>query len=328
MTDPEAALPTAAQDAARTLVVAAPGTCTAGGWELIARLGSPTQSDSRLLALRPPDGDRVLLVGTTPDGGAHAVSWEALHQEENNCKAGLDALIAFRHAAEGADPARRAESNRWLTYFDELQARNEARRSVVAHGTAKLHLFDGQPVRAEGASLFRAPPGDRERVTEALRLDGTQGIVPTAPPERPWAEQVWTRPVAGLWRRGRLRIEPERAVFIDEPTASTPERGDRCPPEEERERSLEHDLCANAAIRRKAQSSEIYARLLYLALENARWRHAHGTEYRGGQRSTADLVACVVGGGSYLDWAWSAPTGVIDEEVLNDLRALGWERLG
>jgi hypothetical protein len=322
-------LPIAAQAAAHALTVAEPGATTDDGWQLVARLGPPSRCRSQLLALSPPDGKAVLLLGTTPDGGAHAVSWDAVRQEEDNAQASLKAWQAFRRAAEHADPARRAESNRWLAYFDELQARNEARRSIVAHGTATLHLLDGQPVRAEGASLLGALPGDSDQVTEAIRLDGTYGgtLSPT-PPELPWNQQVWARPVAGLWRRGRLRVEPDELLFIDEASALTSEHSDHHSPDIPEERSLERDLLDSAMIKRKSRSSEIYARLLYLALENANWRHADGSQYQGGQRSTADLVATVVGGSCYLDWAWSSPSGVIDEDVVADLRGLGWERLG
>jgi hypothetical protein len=323
-------LPVAAQAAAQALAAAEPGARTSDGWQLVARLypQAPSQHRSQLVALSPPEGGSVYLVGTTPDGGAHAVSWDGLLQAEGEHRAGLRALVAFRRAAEHADPVQRAETNRWLTVAEELQARHEARRSVMAHGTATLHLLDGQPVRAEGAWLLGAPPGDAPQVTEAIRLDGTQGgVLAPTPPERPWTEQVWARPVAGLWRRGRLRVEPDRLLFLDEPSASAPEHGDGCPPGLQEGRSLERDLHASLVIRRKAQASEVYARLLYLALENAQWRHSDGSQYQGGQRSTANLVADVAGSGCYLDWAWASPSGVIDEEVVSDLRALGWERL-
>ncbi len=53
----------------------------------------------------------------------------------------------------------------------------------------------------------------------------------------------------------------------------------------------------------------------YAALANSQWRHASGAIRAGGPRSTAALVAAVVGGGDYLDWAWGGPAGVLDEEV-------------
>jgi hypothetical protein len=160
-----------------------------------------------------------------------------------------------------------------------------------------------------------------------MRLDGT-GLGPfaAAPAARPWAEQVWARPLGdGLWRRGRLRPEDDRLVFADEPAATGPERGDGTPPDQEPARTLQRDLLASPMVRSKAATAEVYARLLYLALENATWRHADGTEFEGGQRSTGELVAWVVGAGGYLDWTWSEPSGVLDEEVLADLRTLGWE---
>ncbi|WP_343897940.1 hypothetical protein, partial [Craurococcus roseus] len=97
-------------------------------------------------------------------------------------------------------------------------------------------------------------------------------------------------------------------------------------------RALERDLLGCGAVRRKAGARPpgrgAYARLLHAALEGARWRRrSDGAVYRGGRRSTAGLVARVAGGDADdLDFAWGGPAGVLDEEVLADLGALGWER--
>ncbi len=40
------------------------------------------------------------------------------------------------------------------------------------------------------------------------------------------------------------------------------------------------------------------------------------------------LAAQAVGAGDFTDWVWSNPAGVLDEEVLGDLGALGWRRVG
>ncbi len=56
----------------------------------------------------------------------------------------------------------------------------------------------------------------------------------------------------------------------------------------------------------------------------------HGLAARGVPLRDADgsaLVATVAGAGDRLDWAWGGTAGVLNEAVLADLRALGWERV-
>ncbi|MBV1796583.1 hypothetical protein [Siccirubricoccus sp. G192] len=306
------------------------GATTSGGWRLVARLaleGSAAGLTTTLWALLPPDGTGLAFVAT---GGAtpEPWSWEQVRAASDARRQAQAAAAAFLGAAEQADPVHRAERTASRRdFFRELAARRAAREAVERRGDALLHLFDGQPVRLEGAVLLGAGGAVVQSGIEARRLDiGRTGPFSGAPQERPWEEQVWARPLGDrVWRRGRVRPEPDRLVFVDAPAAEGPERGDGRPPGEVRPRTLEEDLLAGAEIRRKAAGSEVYARLLYTALENSTWRHTDGTIFEGGQRDTADLVASVVDAGSYLDWAWSGPTGLLDEEVLADLGALGWK---
>ena len=91
-------------------------------------------------------------------------------------------------------------------------------------GPTVLHFTKGELVRAERAFLSGAEHAGAG--VEARRLDLADPLSETA--GRPLAEQVWARPVgAHIWGRGRLQLQPERAVFVDEPKADPKRRGDQ-----------------------------------------------------------------------------------------------------
>ncbi|MBL6082768.1 hypothetical protein JMJ56_32970 [Belnapia sp. T18] len=72
-------------------------------------------------------------------------------------------------------------------------------------------------------------------------------------------------------------------------------------------------------------NAEVYARMLFAALEYVSWQPANGAEAEDGKLSTPELIGLLVGVHNELDWAWNGPTDMLDEEVLADLRTLGWE---
>jgi hypothetical protein len=185
-------------------------------------------------------------------------------------------------------------------------------------------LRDGRAIRVEGALLDAATA----LATEAQRLDASPWREnEVGGGDRPLEAQVWARPLGnGVWRRGCLSIDGDVVLFSDAPGAPGVERPGGSPADAPASHRLEDDLLLSADVRQKARRSEVYARLLYLALANATYRHADGSVFQGGMRSTGDLISEVSGSGSYLDWAWSRPSGVIDEEVLADLAGLGWTR--
>ena len=299
---------------------------TADGWRVASRLtlrdaGSgwlPTE----LWALQAPDpGDReeIAFVAT---GSGPPTPWSRsdVDAELGRRQADVAATEAFTSALRHDGPVQMAARRREaMAEFRCAQAASEKDR----RGRSVIHARAGRPVRTTGAVLLG--PGREELAAgvEALRVDAAP------PPDRPWGAQSWVRRLpTGEWRRGRLRPEADRVVFVDEPGAGTPERGDGVLPwgGPAAGRRLGRDAADSAEIRRKAAGSAVYATLLYAALANTRWRHRDGSEWQGGQRSAGALMAAVVGTGDYLDWAWSGPSGVVDEEVAADLRALGWER--
>ncbi|WP_090571476.1 hypothetical protein [Belnapia rosea] len=197
--------------------------------------------------------------------------------------------------------------------------------SEERRGKAVLYQDDGWPVRVTGAYLLGAESVGAH--VEARRVDLGEPFC--GPPPRPLSEQVWMRSLGtGRWARGRLRIDKDCVVFVDKPGADGPERGDGGKRGKTR-RNLEANLLGCETVRNKAASSAVYARLLFIALAANRWLHdPTGSRWEMSRRDAAGLVAQMVGAGGYQDWIHCGPNGVLDEEVLDDLGALGWRWVG
>ena len=196
----------------------------------------------------------------------------------------------------------------------ELWASQERSISRERHGDGELVRRDGIPNRASGCLL---PDGSR---TDALCLTGEQYLSDQ--------DRVWNRPVTPdgpLRRRGRLWIEPGVALhFLDEAEADIPEAtlSEAIPPD------LERDMAMSARIPALVHGSELFARLLYAALCNTVWMHgATGQQWRISWRGAGSVVARLRGNGDYLDWYCGGEEATVDEQVLAELRALGWELL-
>ena len=88
---------------------------------------------------------------------------------------------------------------------------------------------------------------------------------------------------------------------------------------------LERDLARSDRIRGLVRS-ELFATLLYSALCNTLWRHkGAGTDWRCSWRHAGSIVAALRGEGCYLEWYCSMHEGFVDEQVLAEIGALGWE---
>lgn len=193
----------------------------------------------------------------------------------------------------------------------EMQRDREARTRRERQGQSELTFFDDAPIRASGCML---PDGT---------LTDAECLLPHAPaPDE--ASRVWTRRLPGtaLRRRGRLKVDPGKALlFIDEPNA------DLVAGSAEREADrpdLERDLGLSLGIRGLVQS-ELFATLLYGALCNTTWRHkATGTVWHCSWRSSGAIVAELRCEGDYLDWYCSGGEGLVDDQVLAEIEALGW----
>ncbi len=78
-------------------------------------------------------------------------------------------------------------------------------------------------------------------------------------------------------------------------------------------------------MREKAQGNECYAEMLAITLGAACWRHHNGRAFDGRRDGAAALVTRLVGVADPWHYASGGPRGVLDEEALADLGALGWE---
>ena len=96
-------------------------------------------------------------------------------------------------------------------------------------------------------------------------------------------------------------------------------RAEPLPPE------LQRDLGASARIRVLVRSN-LFAMLLYAALCNTEWRYVvTGACWSCSWRSAGGIVATLRAEGDYTDWYCSMGEGLVDEQVLEEIQALGWE---
>ena len=194
--------------------------------------------------------------------------------------------------------------------LDEFRKDREARTRRERHGLGELTFFDGVPTSATGCTL---PDGS---------LTDADCLMPHAVCAD--AQRVWTRRLPGtpLRRRGHLTVDSGRAlVFSDEPEADLPvaaTEGKTVKPD------LERDLCLSPRMRGFTRS-ELFAVLLYDALCNTTWRHrATGTQWHCSWRHAGGVVAALRCDGDYLDWYCSGGEGLVDDQVLAEIEALGW----
>lgn len=211
-----------------------------------------------------------------------------------------------------------------MTDAGEAQARWEALwagldegRAEERHGEGVLSRWHGRPQRATGCLL---PDGATAEARCVALPEGARDPGDGAPIDP--AACVWQRrlsPEGRLARRGRVVVEPGVALrFVDEPEAG--EEG----PSEARAPNLERDLAASPRVVERA-ASRVFAELLYAALCNTEWRHrATGERWSCSWRSAGGVVAHVRGEGDYLDWYCSGGEGLVDEDVLAEIEALGW----
>jgi hypothetical protein len=193
----------------------------------------------------------------------------------------------------------------------QAAADREARTQHVRHGEGVLTLLDGIPVSVSGCLLPDGTITDAECLLSHVEVDE--------------AHRVWTRCLPGstVRRRGRLIVEPGVALrFIDERDAD--HRDEECQVKVATP-SLERDLGLSQRIRELVRS-DVFATLLYGALCNTVWRHvATGTIWHCSWRHAGSIVAMLRCEGDYTDWYCSMGEGLVDEQVMAELNALGWE---
>lgn len=196
-------------------------------------------------------------------------------------------------------------------WFAERDRDRAARTRLERHGAGEITFFDERPLHATGCRLPDGSLTDAECLIPGDAACGSD-------------MGVWTRRLPGtaLRRRGRLTVEPGSAVlFRDAPTADCAATSGQAEPRA----NLERDLMMSARVRVLVRS-DLFATLLYAALCNATWRHtATDTSWSCSWRHAGGVVAGLRGEGDYLDWYCSMGEGLVDEQVLAEIRALGWE---
>ena len=91
--------------------------------------------------------------------------------------------------------------------------------------------------------------------------------------------------------------------------------------------SLFRDIMDTAFIKTKCLHSKDYCKRFYATLCNnglAKGTYETGYSWRG----AGGLIADILGVGNYMDWYCSGNEGYIDDEVEEDLKAIGWAVLG
>jgi hypothetical protein len=199
----------------------------------------------------------------------------------------------------------------WSEWINQQAADREARTRRERHGLGVLTLLDGVPVSATGCLLPDGTVTDAECLLPHIEVDEARRV------------RVRRLPGTVIRRRGRLVVEPDVALrFVDERDADLADVGDRArtlPP------NVERDLELSPRIRDLVRG-DMFATLLYNALCNTVWRHvATGTLWHCSWRHAANVVAMLRCEGDYMDWYCSMGEGLVDEQVLAELTALGWE---
>ena len=180
-------------------------------------------------------------------------------------------------------------------YFEKLDAAREADTRRERHGLGELVLRGGVPSEANGCFSHDGA------LTRSKELEDH--------------ERVWSRPVTpGLpfQRRGRLRVDLGAGLyFVDEPEADAMRQAAASRPVPD----LERDMLGCSRMRQLACDSDLFAGLLY----------ATGQAWSQSWRSNGGTVASMRGGESYLDWYCWGREDTADEQVVAELRRLGWE---
>ena len=193
----------------------------------------------------------------------------------------------------------------------KMDADREARTRRERHGSGEIIFLNEVPTHATGCRLLDGSATDAVCLTQ-------QAAMPNE------VRRVWARRLPGtsLRRRGRLTLRPgAEPLFVDELDADLDVRTTvaiNVP-------DLERDLVRSDRVRGLVRS-DLFPMLLYSALCNTLWRHkGSGKEWHCSWRYAGSIVATLRGEGCYLDWYCSMSEGLVDEQVLAEIGALGWE---
>ena len=206
-----------------------------------------------------------------------------------------------------------------------------ARTTTERHGDGTLTLVDRMPQDATGYLLAHeeqaGPVAAPARRLAPLPIRMFLSVEPDPfDPDTLGLSAVWARPLPVVnditaWRRGRLLIQPDALLFVDEPAAEILKPR---PSRDEAEISIERALWGSDRARTAAAASELWCSLLYATLNATSWYHpTSGTVNKIGGRSLGEFIANLRGSGGYLDW-YCGPNFGQDELILTLMRELGW----
>lgn len=89
--------------------------------------------------------------------------------------------------------------------------------------------------------------------------------------------------------------------------------------------NLFRDVIDSQTIKNKMRASKDYCKRFYAAMCNTDlYKAGSAGEYGFSWRSAGGLVADILGEGDYLDWYCSGNEGYVDNEISDDLNAIGW----
>ena len=197
-------------------------------------------------------------------------------------------------------------------FFADRDRDTQARTRRERHGVGEITFLDDVPTLATDCLLPDGTLTDAESLVWNLAgLDE--------------ASQVWTRRLSSsaLRRRGRLKVDSSKALlFLDDREADL----DVSPVSDVLESpDLERDLLRSDRLRALVRS-RLFATLLYSALCNTTWRKdAGGPVWSCSWRHAGAVVANLRAEGDYLDWYCSMGEGLVDEQVMAEIEAIGWK---
>lgn len=89
--------------------------------------------------------------------------------------------------------------------------------------------------------------------------------------------------------------------------------------------NLFRDIIDSQNIKSKMRASKSYCKKFYAAMCNTDLYKVGSTgEYGYSWRSAGALIADILGEGDYLNWYCSGNEGFVDDEIADDLNAIGW----
>jgi len=90
--------------------------------------------------------------------------------------------------------------------------------------------------------------------------------------------------------------------------------------------NLFRDIIDSQNIKNKMRASKDYCKRFYAAMCNTDlYKTGISGEYGYSWRAAGGLIADILGEGDYLNWYCSGNEGFVDDEVQNDLNAIGWK---